>query len=202
MGRSGRCACRLVFAPGLWRLIGDFSRLAGSHARVCVYARVKRVPVRRLRGGAEIVPGVFRFAGLSAGVSGRLPGGLAFPVSVAPACRWLPLCVLTGKCGNFGFLFGIKFLFLWLCFRIQTGIFFWKPPEPARRVVSPARSGCLVSGRSGKVARRADGRMPARAFPSTKKKVGTFCLTLRFGWCRFGSTQQPAGLKRRSKYNG
>jgi len=124
MARFGRLVRRVIFPTGFWRLTGDFSRLAGSHARVCVYARVKRVPVRRLRGGTELALGVFRFAGLSAGVSGRLPGGLAFPVSVAPACRWLPLCVLTGKCGNFGFLFGIKFLFLWLCFRIQTGIFF------------------------------------------------------------------------------
>jgi len=135
---------------------------------MCVYARVKRVPVRRLRGGAEIAPGVCRTArpcvctsGGFPAVSRRLSGCLALPVSVAPACRWLLPCVLTEKRDNFGFVFGIKSLFLWLCFWLQTGIFFWKLPESARRVGFPARSDRLVSGQ-GVRARRQGGKTPRR----------------------------------------
>jgi len=83
--------------------------------------------------------------------SRRLPGGLAFSVSVVPACRRFSPRVPTGKRGNFGFIFGIKPLFLWIYFGFKR-IFFlknrrsphagqssrhvpaaWCPGEPARQ---------------------------------------------------------------------
>jgi len=108
----------VIFPTGFGRLTGDFSRFAGSRVRVRVYARVKRVPARRLRGGAGIVPGVFglqacllAFPGGFPVVSGRLPGCLA--------CM-LPLCLIAGV---FAVRTGLKTRKVWLFFWNKTPYF-------------------------------------------------------------------------------
>jgi len=126
MAHFERQVRRVIFPAGFGRFTGDFSRFAGSYARVRVYARVKRVPVRRLYGDAEIVSGVYRTARPCVCISDGFPAvsrRLSASVSVAPGCRDNLPCMLTEKRDNFGFLFGIKSLFLWLCFWLQAGIF-------------------------------------------------------------------------------
>jgi hypothetical protein len=90
-----------------------------------------------------------------------VPGGFRRLCVSCFRCAFLPAvssCVLTEKHGNFGFIFGIKTLISLDLFWLQVGIFSEKPPKPARRASSPARSGRLVSGQAGK----AEGRRGAR----------------------------------------
>ena len=106
MAHFGRQACRLVFAPGLRRLIGDFSRFAGSRVRA-------RVRACEARSGAKVSwwrwnrPWCFSGCRL---VCWRVPAGfrrLSRACFVSPGCRSACRIRRPGSVANLAFP-GIK----------------------------------------------------------------------------------------------